>query len=363
MVKPKFTPLSMRGGVAFLQRARNAIEGGFMFRPSWFETMAQHQPDEPPKAHRDNVRALEYPEDRLLEVVARNHPDLWENTIINLVPDDMGRIHYTHPAAAFVERQKMWIANGKTEKEAYQCVLEDWNRQKRFEKLELQVAILQAEQLGMELAHNDEDCWEKRNADQFQTALMRRLSQDQQKRRERLEALIEAREEAGETEPIDLLTLDPDVTQEDLEMFIAGDPRAEKHFGGEAAYFHIDIERTLPRDMEDEEYAEFREFIDETLTEEERQIIESVGPLPEHQAQYFKFFDSEMDAVRLRRRAEQRVKEEQDLRDMAELGGDDMDPDMEPGEVNTAKKKKTVPGGKGKNKTPPVAGAGKKKKD
>ncbi len=140
-MKRHFNKATMRGGMAFLQRARNAVEGGFMHRPGWFEAMAQYQPPEMPKSQRSNVAALLYPEDRLLHVLARTHPELWTNTVVNLVPDALGHVHYTHPASAFVDRQKHWIAQGKTEEEAYEAVIEDWKRQKRFERIELQVTF------------------------------------------------------------------------------------------------------------------------------------------------------------------------------------------------------------------------------
>lgn len=127
------------GGVAFLQRARNGVASGFMYRPGWFDAMVQYQPMERPHAHDGNLAQLVYPEDRLIARLAREHPELWENTIINLIPDDLGRVDYVHPAQAFVNRQKMWMALGQTEEEAYKSVLDDWARQRRFERTELQV--------------------------------------------------------------------------------------------------------------------------------------------------------------------------------------------------------------------------------
>jgi hypothetical protein len=211
MVKPKFTKASMRGGMAFLQRARNAIEGGFMYRPSWFEATVQHQPSERPRAHSGNVARVEYPEDRLMAVISKKHPELWQNTIINLVPDGLGHINYKHPAAVFLDRQKQYMAAGQSEEEAYQAVEEDWKRQRRFEKIELQVAMLQAAELGAVPPEDDNggprSPWELRRDSEFQEALTRRIAVDQQKRRERLEALLEARDAAGETEPVDVRQL------------------------------------------------------------------------------------------------------------------------------------------------------------
>jgi hypothetical protein len=207
MVKPKFSKATMRGGMAFLQRARNAIDGGFMYRPSWFDAAVQYQPAERPHAHAGNLAPLMYPEDKLMEVIRRNHPDLWSNTIINLIPDAMGHIHYKHPAAMFLDRQKAYMAAGQTQQEAYESVLDDWKRQRRFEKIELHVAMLQATEMGAlppETEGQPVSDWITRRETAFQDAFTRRMSLEQLKRRERLEALLEARDAAGDTEPIDV---------------------------------------------------------------------------------------------------------------------------------------------------------------
>lgn len=176
-----------------------------MYRPAWFDTMVQYQPAEPPKAQRSNLQPLEYAEDRLLAVLAKKHPELWLNTIVNMVPDELGHIDYVHPASAFVERQKQWISRGRNEEEAYEKTLLDWQRQRRLERIELQVAMLQAEARGAEI--EVESAFDKRRDERFEEALSRRMNLEQQRRRERLEALLETRDEEGESEPIDLTSL------------------------------------------------------------------------------------------------------------------------------------------------------------
>lgn len=265
-----------------------------MFRPSWFDAAVQYQPAEPPKAEKSNVKPLEYPEDRLLATLAKRHPELWSNTIINMVPDEMGHVNYTHPASAFVERQKYWISKGQTEEEAYRSVLADWNRQRRFERIELQLAMLQASERGVELRTTTS--WEDRRNEEFEAALNRRLNLDQQKRRERLEALLEARDADRETQPVDLASLDPDITQADLEALLENDSRAQEHFGGDASSFSLEIERLLPRPG-DPEFQGFRDFVDERLSDEQRQLLLDNIP-DQRRAQYFRMLDEKMEQLR-----------------------------------------------------------------
>jgi hypothetical protein len=228
-------------------------------------------------------------------VLAKKHPELWTNTVINMVPDDLGHVHYTHPASAFVARQKYWISKGQTEEEAYQSVLEDWQRQKRFERIELQVAMMQATEQGAEV--QEKTPWQERYEEEFEVALTRRMNLDQQRRRERLESLLESRDASGETEVIELSTLDPDVTQADLKGLLSSDERAQRHFGGEAETFSVEIERLLPKKGQ-ADYERFREFMDQSISEEVRSLIASSEMPDPARAQYFKELDSVMEAKR-----------------------------------------------------------------
>ncbi len=65
------------GGVQFLTRARNGIASGFMYRPPWFDAAVQFQPLEVARSY-GPVRPLEYPEDKLMARLEREHPELWE---------------------------------------------------------------------------------------------------------------------------------------------------------------------------------------------------------------------------------------------------------------------------------------------
>ena len=274
-----------------------------MYRPAWFDAAVQYQPSEPPKAERSNLRPIEYAEDRLLAVLAKKHPELWTDTIINLVPDAQGHVNYTHPATVFVNRQKHWIAQGQTEEEAYHSVLEDWKRQKRFERIELQVAMAQAAERGVEVQVSTP--WEERQKTRFQEALTRRLNLEQQKRRERLEALLEARDADGETEPVDLGQLDPDISQSDLDGLLEKDERAQAHFGGDGSSFSLDIERLLPRPG-DPEFESFRQFVDANLGPQEREKL--LANLPDtRRAQYFPALDEQVEARLQEQRASARL--------------------------------------------------------
>lgn len=313
------------GGLAFLQRARNGIQGGFQFRPPWFDAMVQHQPLPLPKGQGEagvmglgvpffpwplnrllpsgKLRPLSYPEDRLIARLQRDHPELWTNTVINMIPDDHGRVLYKHPASLFVERQRHWMSQGRTEEEAFQATLEDWRRQKRFERVELRVAMVQAVQLrGLPDVDHVRDPMEERYAKRWQEALEASAAKDAQERRERLEAMLEDRSQGdARTEadgvpppPVDLLALEPDVTQEDLDTLLASDQRAQLHFGGTANHFDLEIERMLPRPG-DADYDEFRDFLAQELPEDLRASLASENPaqLPaERHAHYFKELDA-----------------------------------------------------------------------
>lgn len=275
-----------------------------MFRPPWFDAVVQYQPPEPPKADKSNLQPIEFPEDRLLAVLSKKHPELWSNTVINLVPDDMGHVHYTHPASAFVARQKFWMSKGQTEEEAYQSVLDDWRRQRRFERIELQLAMLQAEERGADILIKSP--YQQRFQNEFKEALKKRVNLEQQRRRERLESLLESRDSSGEKDPIDLGTLDTDVTQSDLESLLASDQRAQAHFGGEAATFNVEIERVLPRRGE-RSYEQFREFLEQEITPEVKAMLQSNPPDVNH-IHFFKELDG---ARRAKLEAEARAEKEQ----------------------------------------------------
>ncbi len=194
--------------------------------------------------------------------------------------------------------------------------------------------MLQAANMGLEIP--DSSPWEDRFEASFQKALTRRLNAEEQKRRERLESLLEARDAGGESGTVDVATLDSDVTQSDLEALLSSDPRAQKHFGGDATTFHVEVERILPK-RGDHTFEDFRNYLDKELTPEVRALL-SESELPdESRMQYFKFLDETLARKKKEEQAALRLKQQQ----AAQLRGKDdaVAPAGEPGVVGAGKKK------------------------
>ena len=83
-VKPK-------GGTFFLENAKKGILGGFMHRPGWFDSALQHQPLPQARGVPGPLRRIKYEDDELYEKLSQKHPELWDNTIVNMVADERGR--------------------------------------------------------------------------------------------------------------------------------------------------------------------------------------------------------------------------------------------------------------------------------
>lgn len=325
------------GGVAFLARARNGISSGFMYRPPWFDAAVQFQPMEPLKNQGGATPQIVYPEDMLLRRARKRHPELWtvckmprctvaplrtadarahtQRTIVQAVPDEQGKVLYQHPANQFIARQKYWIGRGHSVDEAFDLTTADLRRQKRFERVELQTAMLQAEQMrGVEEVGVDEN-FEQRLADKWAQALKTRLRRDAQIRREKLELLMESRDAEGETDNVDLTRLDEDVLQDDLYQVVANDVRAQEHFGTDGTDVHVEVERLLP-DRNDPLFEEFRTYLDAEMPSEMRAILLAADPAtlpsPRH-ARFFKLLDGNKDvygAMEERQRQRETLAEE-----------------------------------------------------
>jgi len=98
---------------------------------------------------------------------------------------------------------------------------------------------------------------------------------------------------------IELASLDPDVSQADLNALLENDERAQEHFGGDGSVFSVEIERLLPR-QGDADFEPFRDFVERNMSEEMRQLVASTteSAMDPSRAQYFRQLDDAMEQHR-----------------------------------------------------------------